>query len=312
MEPTSAVQSAEAVVELRNATKRFGSVTAVASASLTLQPGKVVAVLGANGAGKTTLIKLMLGLLRPSKGEVRLFGLHPQSLAARERVGVMLQSSGVPETLTVSELVWLFRRYYPTPLPLEEVIALAGLAGLEEQLYGHLSGGQKQRVHFALAICGNPALLFLDEPTAALDIELRQTFWSSIERFKGRGATILFTTHHLDEADSYAERIIVIHQGKLRADGPKGVIKAQVAGKRMRCTTTLTPEQLRAEPFVQAVRRVGGRLELLTDAPERLIPRLTTLDPELTDLEVDTGVLEEVFLTLIHNSSTALAHRRWE
>lgn len=286
-------------VALQGVTRRFGSVTAVDNVSLTLNPGEITAVLGPNGAGKTTLVKLMLGLVRPTRGSVQLFGLEPKARQARERIGVMLQQSGVPETLRVRELIWLFRHYYPNPLPLEEIVALAGLAGLEGRLYGQLSGGQKQRLHFALAICGDPKLIFLDEPTAALDVELRQAFWESVLRFRARGATVLFTTHHLDEADSYAERIIVIHRGKLRADGPKGLIKAQVAGKRVRLATRLTPEELRGEPLVKGVRALGGRLELLTDAPEQLIVRLMALDPEAGELEVDSGVLEEVFVRLV-------------
>jgi ABC-2 type transport system ATP-binding protein len=287
------------VVELRNVTRRFGDVTAVDNVTLTLQPGEATAVLGPNGAGKTTLINLMLGLLRPTSGSARLFGLHPQARAARERIGVMLQVSGVPETLKVRELIWLFRHYYPQPLPPREIVELAGLDGLEDRLYGKLSGGQKQRVHFALAICGDPKLLFLDEPTASLDIELRQAFWHSVERFKARGATVLFTTHHLDEADTYAERIVVIHKGKIRADGPKSEIKARVAGKRVRCKTQLAPERVRAQPFVHEVTQKGGRLEILTDKPEQLIAQLTALDPTLSELEVDAGVLEGVFLELI-------------
>jgi ABC-2 type transport system ATP-binding protein len=297
--PEAERTEATPVVELRNITRRFGDVTAVDDVTLTLQAGEATAVLGPNGAGKTTLINLMLGLLRPTSGQASLFGLHPLSRAARERIGVMLQVSGVPETLKVRELVWLFRHYYPQPLPMRDIFELAGLAGLEDRLYGKLSGGQKQRVHFALAICGDPKLLFLDEPTASLDIELRQEFWRSVARFKARGATILFTTHHLDEADTYAERIVVIHKGRIRADGPKDEIKARVAGKRVRCKTRLEPEVVRAEPFVHEVKQLGGRLEILTDKPEQLIPRLTSLDPTLSELEVDTGVLEEVFIQLV-------------
>jgi len=296
-----AALSTTPVVTLERVSKRFGQVIALDDVSLTLPPGGVTAVLGPNGAGKTTLINLMLGLLRPSAGTVHLFGLHPQSRAARERVGVMLQVSGLPELLTVRELVRLFRCYYPAPLPLGEILELAGLVGLEARLYGTLSGGQKQRLHFALAICGNPKLLFLDEPTVGLDVELKQAFWRSITHVAARGCTVLFTTHHLDEADNYAQRVIVVDKGNVVADGTKTEIKARVAGKRVRFRTQLPPEALLTEPDVHAVKRAGGRLEILTDAPERLIPRLTALDPELSELEVDTGVLEEVYLSLIRS-----------
>jgi len=289
------------IVELRNAGKRFGSVTALHDVTLALRSGEVTAVLGPNGAGKTTLIGLMLGLLHPSTGSARLFGLHPQSRAGRERTGVMLQISGLPATLKVRELVRLFRLYYPEPLPLDDILEFSGLVGLEERLYGNLSGGEQQRVHLALAICGDPKLLFLDEPTAKLDIELRREFWKGVERAIARGCTVLFTTHHLDEADAYAERIVVIHKGRVAADGPKAEIKARVAGKRVRVRTRLKPEALRTEPLVHEVERVGDRLEFVTERPEALIPRLTALDPDLSDLEVGAGALEDVFLSLIRD-----------
>src|SRR5262245_6267509 len=169
------------VAELRRAVKRYGPVTALAGIDFTVRPGEVVALLGPNGAGKTTAVHLLLGLIRPSGGEARLFGRDPKSAEARMRTGVMLQISKVPETLKVREHVDLISSYYPQPLPRRDVLAAAGLAGLEERLFGKLSGGQRQRLLFALALCGDPSLLFLDEPTVGLDVETRRALWGVIE-----------------------------------------------------------------------------------------------------------------------------------
>src|SRR5436305_1471950 len=173
------------VAELRRAVKRYGAVTALAGIDFAVHPGEVVALLGPNGAGKTTAVQLLLGLIRPSGGEVRLFDQDPRSTAARVRVGAMLQISKVPETLKVREHVELVSSYYPHPLPAAEVMAAAGLEGLENRLFGKLSGGQRQRVLFALALCGDPDLLFLDEPTVGLDVEARRAFWEQIRARTG-------------------------------------------------------------------------------------------------------------------------------
>ena len=166
------------LAELRNASKRFdagaASVEAVHELNITVQAGELVAVLGPNGAGKTTAISLLTGLRRPTEGNARLFGRDPRDLAARRRVGVMLQASGVPDTLRVRELIDEFRGYYPNPMPLAAVVAAAGLDGLDRRLYGQLSGGEQRRVQFGIAICGNPELVFLDEPTTGLDVESRR------------------------------------------------------------------------------------------------------------------------------------------
>ena len=189
--PTATEQGA-VLAELRNATKRFGTgvatVEAVSGVDLTVRAGELLAVLGPNGAGKTTAISMLTGLRRPTSGTARLFGRDPRDLAARQRVGVMLQASGVPETLRVRELLDEFRGYYPDPLPLTTVIAAAGLDGLERRLYGELSGGQQRRVLFAIAMCGNPELLFFDEPTTGLDVEVRRGLWATLRELTTAGA----------------------------------------------------------------------------------------------------------------------------
>src|ERR1051326_680226 len=198
------------VVELANATKRYGALLAIDDVSLAIGTGEVVAMLGPNGAGKTTSINLMLGLRSPTSGTARLFGMDPRDLRARSRVGVMLQESGVPGMLRVDEIVRLFCSYYPHPLPPAQAIAMAGLQEKSRTLVKDLSGGQHQRLYLALALCGDPEVLFLDEPTVGMDVEGRRRFLSEIADLGERGRTIVLTTHYLEEADQLAKRVIVI------------------------------------------------------------------------------------------------------
>ncbi len=197
----------------------------------------------------------MLGLTQPTAGAVRLFGLDPRSLAARQRVGVMLQISKVPETLKVAEHIHLFSSYYPSPLPLAEIVELAGLVGLEHRAFGKLSGGEQQRLLFALAICGNPDFLVLDEPTVGLDVEARRGFWSEMRRLVSRGRSLLLTTHYIEEADALADRIVILQGGRIIADGPPADIKARVAAKQIRCVTRLDAGALMALPGARSWRQ---------------------------------------------------------
>src|SRR5215510_209935 len=186
----------EPAVVLSHASKHFGEVRAVEDVSFTIEPGEVVAMLGPNGAGKTTSINLMLGLRNPTAGTVRLFGLDPRDLKARSRIGVMLQESGVPGMLRVTEIIDLFRSYYPNPLPAAEAIEMAGLHEKARSLVKDLSGGQHQRLYLALAVCGNPDALFLDEPTVGMDVEGRRRFLEEIAALAARGRTVVLTTHY--------------------------------------------------------------------------------------------------------------------
>src|SRR5262249_52974937 len=221
-------------VELRAVRKRYGQVEALRGVDLTIQRGEVVALLGPNGAGKTTSIGLMLGLARPTSGTARVLGQDPASMAARSRSGAMLQDTGLPDQLTPAELVRLFRSYYPTPLPAERVLEAAGLRASARKRYGDLSGGQRQRVAFALAICGDPDLLFLDEPTVGLDVEGRRLFLAWMADWASSGRTIVLTTHHLEEADQLARRIVVLDRGAVLADESPDALRARVPGKRVR------------------------------------------------------------------------------
>ena len=224
--------------ELSGVTKRFGAIVALNGISLAIQPGELVALLGPNGAGKTTAVRLLLGLTRPDTGTARVFGSDPRDARNRMRTGAMLQVGKVPETLRVREHIELFSSYYPDPLPLQEIVDAAGLRGLENRLFGELSGGQKQRLLFALAICGNPDLLILDEPTVGLDVDARRGIWEEIRRFVDRGRSVLLTTHYLQEADSLADRIVVIDRGRIIAEGTPAEIKGRASGKRIRCSTS--------------------------------------------------------------------------
>jgi ABC-2 type transport system ATP-binding protein len=217
------------VAELRGVTKNYGSIAALRGIDLAIQPGELFALLGPNGAGKTTAIRILLGLTAPTAGQAAIFGHPPASRAARLCRGAQLQVAKVPETLKVREHIELFSSYYMHPLPIRETLAAAGLEGLENRLFGDLSGGQKQRVLFALAICGNPGLLFLDEPTVGLDVEARRGLWARIREYVARGGSVLLTTHYLDEADALAHRIAVIDQGRIVAEGSPAEIKRRGA-----------------------------------------------------------------------------------
>jgi ABC-2 type transport system ATP-binding protein len=289
-------------VELDHVTKNYGSVQALKGISLTIEPGEVVAVLGPNGAGKSTSIALMLGMRRPSSGSVMLFGENPRLANHRKRIGVMLQESGVPETLKVRELVELFGRFHDNPMVTQEAITIAGLEEKASTRLSRLSGRQKQRVYFALALVGNPDVLFLDEPTTGLDVEARRNFWDQINIQVTRSKTILLTTHNLEEADALEKRIIVINQGEIVIDGTPDEIKGHVGGKHVRFhASNLSIEDLQAIAEVQSVQLVNKKFEIYTKQPEAILVTLFKDGADLSDLEVEGARLEEAFLALTGN-----------
>jgi ABC-2 type transport system ATP-binding protein len=286
-------------VELEQVTKNYGSVQALKGISLTIEPGEVVAILGPNGAGKTTTISLMIGMRRPSSGCVMLFGKNPRLARDREHIGVMLQESGVPATLKVRELVELFGRFHEHPMPTQEAIKMAGLEEKSSARLAQLSGGQKQRVYFALALVGNPEVLFLDEPTTGLDVESRLAFWEQITHQTAQGKTIILTTHNLEEADALARRIVLINLGQIIADGTPEQIKSKVGGKRISFRAPHTTlEELSALVGTQAFQQRGNTFEMLTKDPDAVLATLTRHGVELSDLEVVGAGLEEAFLQL--------------
>ncbi len=283
---------------LSRVTKRYGAVTALDDADLALQPGETLALLGPNGAGKTTATRALLGIIAPDSGTATLFGKSPRRAENRRRVGAMLQVSGVPATLTVREHVSLFASYYPHALPVAETLSIAGLRGLENRLYGQLSGGQKQRVAFALAICGDPDALILDEPTTALDVESRLALWAQIRGYVARGRSVLLTTHDLAEADALAGRIVVLFGGKIVAEGSAAEIKSRAGGSTVRCKSGLDDVRLRAIAGIDAVRRADGVIRLTTRDADAVVRALYVTDPTFTLLDVADTPLEEAFLAL--------------
>ncbi len=289
--------------QLIDATKKYGSVEALRGISLDIELGEVVAMLGPNGAGKTTSISLLLGLRRPTSGKALLFGLKPDDLNARSRVGVMLQESGIPTVLKVNELVDLFRSYYPKPMARDRAIAMAGLEEKANAQVKELSGGQKQRLYFALAVCGDPDVLFLDEPTVGMDVEGRRSFIERIAEFIQMGRTVVMTTHYLEEADQLAKRVIVIDRGVVIADASPQEIKSRVAGKRVRFSAALTDKDLEGLPVSSSTIQDHG-VQLLTNQPEAVLRELFRRGVEISDLEVVGADLEDAFISLTtHNAN---------
>lgn len=296
---------AEPIAKLHSVSKHYGQTTAVDRLTLSLYPGEVVALLGPNGAGKTTAIRLLLGLAAPTGGSVRVMGRDPRDASARTGIGAMLQVTRIPETLRVREHIELFRSYYPGPLATSEIVKLARLEGLEKKLFGSLSGGQKQRVLFGLALVGDPALVFLDEPTVGMDIESRRALWEQVRLLAARGKTILLTTHYLEEADMLASRVVVINKGKILAEGTPAEIKHQVAGRRIRCITQLTEESLRILPTVSSVKRDREAMVIVANDAESVVREMLRADVTLRGLEISAPGLEEAFLALTSAENNA-------
>jgi ABC-2 type transport system ATP-binding protein len=296
------------VASLEGVSRNYGKVRALRNVNFTVHSGQVVALLGPNGAGKTTAVKLLLGLMQPNSGKARVFGGDPTNPQNRMRTGAMLQVGRVPETLRVREHIDLFSSYYTKPMPIEEVLAAAGLERLRDRKFGDLSGGQRQRTLFALAICGDPDLLFLDEPTVGLDVESRRALWEEIRRLVERGKTVLLTTHYLEEADALADRIAVINQGEIIAEGKPSEIKAQTSGKRIRCITALNLASLLQIPGVTDARIDRGAVEIHAREAEPVVRALLARDSSLSGLEIASAGLEEAFLALTQDNGANASH----
>jgi ABC-2 type transport system ATP-binding protein len=310
--PTTA-SATDTVASLGHVTKRYANgVLALDDLSLTLRRGEIVALLGPNGAGKSTAVKLMMGLSSPTSGSVSIFGADPRQTAARLRTGVMLQIGTAPHMLRVREQVQLFRGYYPDPMPYADIVKAAGLSGIEDRFFVQLSGGQKQRMLFALALAGDPDILFLDEPTVGLDIEARRAMWAQIRSLAARGKTVLLTTHYLEEADALAHRIIVLNKGKLVCSGTPAEVKSLGAAatssqpnaiglKIIRCVTTLGEDHLLAMPGVGGIEAAGAFSIITTSQPEATLREMLALDQSLHSLDVNSPALEDAFLALTSN-----------
>ena len=294
---------ADVVAQLRHASKRYGAVLALDDLNLEVRRGEVLALLGPNGAGKTTAISLLLGLLAADGGEASVLGEAPGALAARRRIGVMLQTTGVPEMLEVGELIALFRSYYAAPRTVADIVEFAGVGDLLKRRYGKLSGGQQRRVQFALAICGRAEILFLDEPTTGLDVEARETMWRTIRSLVAGGCAVVLTTHYLEEAEALAHRVAVIAAGRIVAEGSIEAIRARVAQKRIRCVSALGVEAIERWPEVRSVARDGERIEIVTDAAEAVVRQLLFEDSALSELEVRRAGLAEAFVEITREAA---------
>ncbi len=287
-----------AAAQLIGVRKAYGKTLALDGVSLALSQGEVLALLGPNGAGKSTVVGLLLGLLEANAGQTQLLGHAPQAIAVRRQSGVMLQSAGIADAATVHELLELTRSYYPAPRPLDECLGIAGLGDIAGRRYGTLSGGQQRRVQFAMAICGAPRVLFLDEPTTGLDIDARQRLWQAIRRLRAEGCAILLTTHYLEEAEALADRVAVLDRGRIVAQGTVDDIRAHVGQRRIVCRTALDAAAVAQWPGVLEARREDARLQLVVEQAEPVLRQLLCADASLADLEVRRAGLGEAFLAL--------------
>jgi ABC-2 type transport system ATP-binding protein len=301
--PTTIRTTSPAGVALSGLVKTFrspdGPVQAVRGIDLAIAPGEVVALLGPNGAGKSTTIDLMLGLLPADSGTVALFGRPPADAIKLGAIGAMLQTGSLIRDLSVRELVTMMASLYPSPMPVDEVIELTGIGDIVNRRTQKLSGGQTQRVRFAIALVSDPDLLVLDEPTVAMDVEVRHSFWTAMRAFAARGKTVVFATHYLEEADAYADRIVLMARGTIVADGPATEIKATVGLRTIRATLPGADRAgLAALAGVAAADLRGESVLLRCTDSDRAIRALLDTYPTARDIEISGAGLEEAFLQL--------------
>ena len=288
----------QSVATLEGVHKRYGKTLALDGLDLDVRRGELLAVLGPNGAGKSTAIALWLGLLEPDAGKVRLLDRSPLEIEVRRHVGLMLQDVGLPPELRVRELIALNASYYSAPLTVDETLSLTRTEALADRPYGKLSAGQKRQAQFALAVCGRPSLLFLDEPTVGLDVEARETMWRTIRGMVARGCSIVLTTHYLEEAEALADRVAVLAAGRLIATGTVAQIRSLVSRKEISCSTLLSADEVRSWPEVTAATRDTGRLRITVVDAEDVLRRLLAADADVREIEVRQAGLAEAFAEL--------------
>lgn len=298
------------VIQLSGLKKSFGQLRAIDGIDITINSGEVVALLGPNGAGKSTTIDLALGLTHPTAGRARLFGGDPHDAIKDGRVGAMLQGGALLPGMTVSQAVALVASVHKHPLSVAEALDRARCTEIAKQRVSKLSGGQMQRARFAVAVVSNPSLLMLDEPTAAMDVEARRVFWQSMQEFTNQGRTVVFATHYLDEADTYADRIIMLNAGKIVADGTPSEVKAVVSGRRIRAIfnferTVDIADDLQRLPGVTSVQHRGEQFTIVSDDSDAALRMLLNRYPDIHDIEVTAHNMDDAFLALTAASRDA-------
>ena len=288
-------------IDLQHLTKRYGKVTAVNDLTLQVEPGEIVAFLGPNGAGKTTTIDMMLGLAQPDEGAVQVYGKSPWDAIALGEISAVMQTGGLLKDFTIEETVQFTASLYAHARPTNEVLERAGILGIAKRRVGKCSGGEQQRLRFAIALLSDPRLLILDEPTTGMDVEGRREFWTSIREDASRGRTILFATHYLDEADAYADRIVLIRQGSVVADGTTAEIKNLASGRRVRATLE-SPDlsALRAISGVTNIEQRGDSL-IINCTDSDVVARYLLVETEARDVEIASENLEAAFVALTSN-----------
>jgi ABC-2 type transport system ATP-binding protein len=285
--------------------KSYGDVHAVAGVDLTIAPGEVVALLGPNGAGKSTTVDMMLGLTKPDAGTVTIFGASPLDAVATGMIGAMLQGGALLDDATVGEIVAMVASLHRAPMPVAEALRRSGVEDLAKRPCNKLSGGQKQRVRFAVALVSDPDLLVLDEPTAAMDVQSRREFWKSMHGFTNTGRTVLFATHYLEEAESYADRVVLMRAGRIVADGTVAEVTSLVSGRVIRAAVPgATENALSVLPGVTELEVRGNRAEISTSDSDTTLRALLATYPQAHDIEVTAVGLEGAFLSLTTDDTT--------
>jgi ABC-2 type transport system ATP-binding protein len=292
------------LAELSGAKKKFGNTVALDGLDLQVRTGELFAVLGTNGAGKTTAISLLLGLQQPDTGTARLFGESPNLVQTRRQIGVMMQEVSLAPELRVREQIDLVASYYPAPLTPEAAMELTHTTSLADRPYGKLSGGLKRQAQFAMAIVGRPRLLFLDEPTVGLDVQARELMWVMLRKLVNDGASIVLTTHYLEEAEALADRVAVLAKGRVLASGTVNEVRALVVRKRINCSTTLTVEEVSAWPEVENATADKPRLLITVSNAESVLRRLLAADQNLREVEVRSAGLAEAFVELTQENKS--------
>jgi len=301
---TASPEFAPPILKADALTRRYGRKTALDGINLTVSDTGVLALLGPNGAGKTTFVQTALGLVRPSHGELRVLGAKPGQRSVKTRIGVMMQDTDLAHTLTGRELLELFASYYPDPVDLEALIDRCALGDFIKRRYGQLSGGQKRRIQFALALVGQPDLLFLDEPTTGLDTEARRALWAVVRDVAANGTLVVLTTHYLEEADALADRVIVLKDGQVIADDTADGLRTRMGGAVIDCVTGLTDDALRSIEGLISLSRSGRKVRLQVSEAVPALKSLFELDPDLSDLGVAQPTLEDAFGALTRLSES--------